>query len=183
MLKRSDAFFVLVDVQGKLAYQIHESLSLIRHLKALIQSLQKLDIPIIVLEQYPKGLGPTIAELARELNDYTPIEKITFNGCFHSCFYRRNCQNRAQSSDRRRNRSPCMRLSKPSVVCLRMVYSVDVITDGISSRTAANKLIGIERMKDAGAKMSSTEMALFELMVRADEPMNKDVIQIIKKLL
>ncbi|HHY22445.1 MAG TPA: hydrolase [Bacilli bacterium] len=182
MLKRSDAFFVLVDVQGKLAYQIHESLSLIRHLKALIQSLQKLDIPIIVLEQYPKGLGPTIAELARELNDYTPIEKITFNGCFTPAFI---------DEIAKTGRNQAIVAGIEAHVCVYQTvcgllengYSVDVITDGISSRTAANKLIGIERMKDAGAKMSSTEMALFELMVRADEPMNKDVIQIIKKLL
>lgn len=182
MLNRSDAFFVLVDVQGKLAHQIHESLSIVRHLKALIQALQKLEIPIIVLEQYPKGLGPTIPELARELNDYAPIEKVTFNGCLTPAFI---------DAVAKTGRKQAIVAGIEAHVCVYQTvcgllengYSVDVITDAISSRTAANKAIGIERMKDAGAKMSSTEMALFELMVRADDPNNKDVIQVIKHLL
>lgn len=182
MLKRSDTFFVLVDVQGKLAHQIHDSFSLIRHLKALIQSLQKLEIPIIVLEQYPEGLGRTIPELSRKLTHYAPIEKNTFNGCLELAFLEAiNKLNRKQAIVAGIEAHVCVY----QTVCglLEHGYSVDVITDGVSSRTAANKAIGIERMKDAGASMSSTEMALFELMVRADEPQNKDIIQIIKKLL
>ena len=75
MLLRDDTVFVLVDVQGKLAQVMDRKEQLFRNLGILIQGMNILEIPIIWLEQYPQGLGPTIPELAEHLGGNAAIAK------------------------------------------------------------------------------------------------------------
>ena len=81
MLSRDHTALVLIDIQGKLAALMHEREALYRQLQILVQGAQILGLPILWLEQYPKGLGPTISEVADLLSDQEPLAKTCFSAC------------------------------------------------------------------------------------------------------
>ena len=81
MLEKENCGLVLVDVQGSLARMVHNSESMVTQTQKLLKCCQLLSIPIIWLEQYPKGLGATIPELSELMVGNTVNEKIHFNGC------------------------------------------------------------------------------------------------------
>src|SRR5690625_6446648 len=86
MLKVDETALVIIDVQGKLAKIMHQSKELFINLERLIQGAHLLHIPILWLEQYPKGLGPTSEEIKQHLTDLHPIEKMTFSACKNESF-------------------------------------------------------------------------------------------------
>lgn len=81
MFTKDQTVFILVDVQGKLARIVPDSEAVIDNLRKLISCLRILDVPIIWLGQYPEGLGPTLEEVAEQLEGLTPIPKMTFIAC------------------------------------------------------------------------------------------------------
>ncbi|MER1999832.1 MAG: isochorismatase family protein, partial [Lysinibacillus sp.] len=78
MLTKDQTALVIIDVQGKLAQIVEESELVIQNIVKAVQCANVLELPILWLEQYPKGLGPTVETIAQEING-TPIEKITFS--------------------------------------------------------------------------------------------------------
>ena len=81
MLQRDHAALVLIDIQGKLAARMHDKEALYRNLQILVQGAKALELPILWLEQYPRGLGPTIPEIAELLRDQQPLAKTCFSAC------------------------------------------------------------------------------------------------------
>jgi len=163
MLSPEETLFVLVDVQDKLAQMMHEKERFFKNLRILIQSLRILDIPIVWAEQYPEGLGETIPQIKELLGGYKPISKKTFSVCGH-----KELNDQIKASGRKQ----AIVAGMESHVCvyqtvsdlLSQGYGVTIIADAISSRTGENREIGIDRMISDGARLSSTEMILFELM-------------------
>ena len=86
MLDRQHSILVVVDVQGKLAQLMHEKQALFRNLKAVIRGIRVLDIPVVWAEQNPRGLGPTVPEIAAELQGLEPIAKNSFSCWLNEAF-------------------------------------------------------------------------------------------------
>lgn len=179
MLKIEETALVVVDVQGKLAKIMHQSKELLANMERIIQGAHVLDIPILWLEQYPKGLGPTDDQVKQHLTDLSPVSKMTFSACKNDNFIHELEQ---------LNRKSILLTGIESHICvyqtardlLKTDHHVELVVDCISSRTLANKEIGIEKMKSYGALVTSVEMALFELMVTAEHPKFREVSQLIK---
>lgn len=179
VLKVNDTALVIIDVQGKLSEIVHQSNEVIHNLEALIQGVKLLDIPILWLEQYPRGLGPTTEDVQQHLSTEQPIEKMTF-----SAFKTEEFKQQLQQL----NKKSLLVTGVESHVCvyqtvqdlLTMNYEVELVTDCISSRTLANKNVGIEKMTALGAQVTSVEMALFELMETAEHPKFKEISKLIK---
>ncbi len=179
MLNVDNTALVLIDVQGKLAKIMHRSNELLVNLERLIQGANLLGIPIVWLEQYPKGLGPTADEIKQHLTELSPIDKMTFSACQNE-----NFQKEIASLEK----TNFLVAGIESHICVYQTVSellkddkyVEVVVDGVSSRTLANKEIGIEKMKSLGAKVTSVEMALFELMGTAEHPNFKEISKLIK---
>lgn len=168
-LNRGESLLVIVDVQEKLIPVIHDHEGLLRNLERLIRAFHLLDIPIVVTEQYTKGLGPTaqkIHETLAQTIGYTPIEK--------SCFSAWGC-GEFLSAMRLARRKQILVAGIETHVCVYQTvkdllaadYEVTLLADALSSRTPENKDIALRRMTADGAKLSSTEMALFELVVNS----------------
>ena len=81
MLTVDNAVLVVIDVQDKLFRVMHDKEKLLQNLLKLIRGGQVLDIPVILTEQYPAGLGPTLPEIAQLLPGIQPIEKLSFSCC------------------------------------------------------------------------------------------------------
>ena len=179
MLRAREAVLVIVDVQGKLAQLMYERDRLYHSLRTLIKGFQVLQIPILWLEQYPKGLGPTVPEIAELLADGSPIAKVCFSGCGEAEFVER-----LKDVDRRQ----VLIAGIEAHVCVYQTvrdlladgYHVEVVADAVSSRTAENRQIGLDRMAGAGAAITSVEMTLFELMEKAGTPEFKEIVGLVK---
>lgn len=179
MLRPTDTALVLLDVQGKLATLMHEREALYRGLRLLVQGVQVLRLPILWLEQYPQGLGPTIPEVAELLADQQPLAKTCFSACGLSEFIVRL---------RQIGRRQLLLAGIETHICvyqtcrdlLSQGYEVEVVSDAVSSRTAENRRLGIERMVGAGAAATSVEMCLFELLGQAGTPEFKEVARLVK---
>lgn len=179
MLKTENTILLLVDIQGKLAHLMHEKELLFDNLQKLIKGVQVLGVPILWVEQNPLGLGPTIPEIADLLPKIEPVSKMSFSSCRNDRFLQalKNL-NRRQILVAGIETHICVYQTTADLI--DMGYDVHLVTDAVSSRTVANKTIGLQKMCDAGACMTSVETALFELLKVAEGGPFKEIIKIVK---
>lgn len=179
MLMLDNALLVIVDVQGKLAHTMYEKEALFHNLQKLIAGAQVLEIPVLWVEQNPKGLGPTIAEVAQLLPDLEPIAKLSFSCCGSDRFMRAlKAAKRKQVLVAGIETHVCV--YQTALDLLDLGYKVEVVADAVSSRTAQNRRIGLEKIREAGASLTSTETALFELLRVAEGLKFKEILKIVR---
>ncbi|MDP6381175.1 MAG: hydrolase, partial [Phycisphaerae bacterium] len=176
MLNVEDAALVVIDVQGKLAQLMHEKEVLFDNVKRIIKGAQVLKVPILLTEQNPAGLGHTLPDIA-SLLDVEAIAKFHFSCCGEGAFMQA-----LEGLGRRQillagiETHVCVYQTAADLV--RLGYDVHVLADAVSSRAESNKRMGLEKMKDAGANLTSVETALFELLKVARGEKFKQVIKI-----
>ncbi len=179
MLDLNNTALIIIDVQGKLANLMYQKKSLFKNLTQIIKGAILLKIPIIMTEQNPKGLGPTIPEITELLPDIEPIPKMSFSCCGESDF---------MESLKEIGRSQLLITGIETHICVyqtsvdlvRMGYEVQVVSDAVSSRVQENRQLALQRMNDAGIRPTSVEMALFELIKIAEYPDFRKLSSIIK---
>ena len=170
---------VIIDVQDKLARVMSDRDELFLNLKKLVRGMQALGVPIIVTEQYPQGLGRTVPELAQLLCDVQPIAKLSFSCCGEERFLKEiKVLNHRQVLVAGIEAHVCV--YQTVVDLLGAGYEVQVVGDAVSSRTVENREIGLEKMRSAGADITSTEMALFELLKVAQGETFKEISRIVR---
>ena len=179
MLEIENCCLVVIDVQGKLAQLMHDKESLLKNIQILIHSAKILNIPIIWCQQCPDALGPTIPQIAELLSGIEPINKSSF-----SCYSLDQFKTKLKELTRKQillcgiETHVCV--YQTAIDLLRKGYEVEVISDAVSSRSLHNKEVAIDTMSATGAKISTTEMALFELLKTADHPRFKQIAKLIK---
>lgn len=179
MLTVENTALIIIDVQGELANSMPEKELLFENMKKLINGCKVLEIPILWVEQNPKGLGSTVQEISDLLTDISTIKKTGFSCCKNNNFMKLlNAKGRSQLMVIGIETHVCVYQSTANL--LELDYEVNVIADAVSSRKIENKEIGLNRMKDLGANIISTEMALFELLEHSENPKFREVLQIIK---
>jgi nicotinamidase-related amidase len=179
MLEIEHCCLTVVDVQGKLAQLMHGRDALFKNIQILIQAAKILEIPILWCQQRPDALGPTVPEIAQHLTDIEPINKAAFSCCGAEKF---------NAGLKELGRNQVLLCGIETHVCiyqtamdlLRQDFNVSVIADAVSSRTMENKQIALNRLAVEGAKISSTEMALFELLKTAEHPKFRQIAKLIK---
>lgn len=179
MLDIQNCCLVVVDVQGKLAQLMHDKESLFKNIEILIKAAKILNIPILWCQQCPQSLGPTISQIAELLSDNEPINKASFSCCGCDKF---------NDKLNELNRRGVLLCGIEAHVCIYQTaadllskgFSVEVVADAVSSRTPENKQTAITKMSADGAKITSTEMALFELLKTADHPHFKQIAKLVK---
>lgn len=180
LLDRNDAVLVIVDVQERLSAVMAQREKVVVNCLHLVEGADLLGLPLIVTEQYPKGLGPTVTELREKVTLYDPVEKITFDCCRESSFSRRLLET---------GRKKVILAGMETHVCVLQTalglmkegYSVHVAEDAVCSRAKENFRAGLEFMRDAGAVISCTETVLFQLLERAGTSEFKAISAIIKQ--
>ena len=162
-LDRDRAALVVIDVQEAFREAVPSFQDVARGTAALIRGAEALEIPIVVTEQYPKGLGHTVEEVAGQLPEgVEPIEKLCFSA------------SEAEGFDLG-GRDQALVCGIEAHVCVNQTVldllddgiEVHVALDAVGSRFAESKEIGIEKARLAGAVITSVEAALFELVGRA----------------
>jgi nicotinamidase-related amidase len=179
MITTEDTALVLIDVQEKLVPAMHNKEALLDNLKKMVQGARILGLPILLTEQNPAGLGPTVPEIAELLPDEKPVSKFSFSSCGTEQFIEE------LKAVKRQNilivgmeAHVCVYQTAADLVNLN--YDVQVVADAVASRTLENKQIGLQKSKAAGAGITSTEIALFELVKIAKGDKFKEIIKIVK---
>ena len=179
MLTIENSILVVIDIQNSLARVMHEKETLVKNLQKIIKGATILDIPMIVTEQDPEKLGPTIPEISSLLGTLSPIPKSSFSCCGEALFMRElESIKRTQILVAGIESHVCVYQATADLI--RMGYDVHIVTDCISSRTTDNRTLGIERMRNEGAKLTSTEMALFELLKIAGGDRFREISRLVK---
>jgi nicotinamidase-related amidase len=172
---------IVVDVQSKLLPPIWEKERLVRNSQLLIRLAGVLKIPSLVSTQYAKGLGNTIPEITSLLPDTMPIDKTMFS-CFGSDVF---CSMLKRLPGQRTTVLLCgmethICVMQTALAALRDGYMVHVGSDAVSSRTEWNWRVGLDRMRTAGAVISSAEMMTYELLRWSGSPAFKELLPYLK---
>ena len=178
-IDRENTIGVVIDIQEKLLPHMFEKDEVVRNTNILIQGLKQLDIPVLVTEQYKKGLGETVESIAKHIEEFPHYEKITFSCCDDPKF-----TEKLETSTKRY----VIIAGIESHVCV-LQTAIDlkergfhpvVVADCISSRTKANKDLALIRMQQEGILISSYESILFELARRAGTDEFKAISRLVK---
>jgi nicotinamidase-related amidase len=172
---------IVVDIQEKLLPPIWEKERLVRNAQLLIRLAGILKIPALVTTQYNKGLGNTVPEVASLLPDTPTVDKLMFS-CFGSDVF---CSLLKRLPGQRTTVLLCgmethICVMQTALGALREGYLVHVASDAVASRTELNWRIGLERMRAAGAILSSTEMIIYELLRSSGAPAFKELLPYLK---
>jgi len=178
LLVKEQTALLVIDVQERLMPVIHEQEKIFANVNKLLRGAEILSLETIITEQYPKGLGNTCKEV--EIGEgKTLIEKVCF-----SCMQSEPVTEQLKLT----NKKSLIVCGVESHICvlkttldaLKQGYEVHVVADAVSSRTAENKQIALDGMRQAGAFIASTEMVLFMLLDKAGTDEFKAISKLIK---
>lgn len=172
---------IVVDIQQKLLPPIFKKEVLVRNSQLLVRLAKTLSIPIMMTTQYSKGLGAAVPEVSSLLPGVAAIDKLEF-GCFGSDLFRGALKSLPG------NRNTILLCGMETHICVMQTalgalndgYLVHVASDAVSSRSEWNWHIGLDRMRAAGAVISSTEMMMYELLRCSGTAQFKEMLSYLK---
>jgi nicotinamidase-related amidase len=180
-IEAAESAFVLVDVQERLCPHMANAELLRRRLEVLLKGLTLLNVPIIVTQQYTKGLGPTIPSLQECLppDSRIPVEKLAFGCCDEAAFRERlGALGRHQVILAGIEAHVCV---LQTVLGLReRSYGPVVVADAVSSRGELDRELALRRMEHEGAIITTTESLLFELTRAAGTDTFRAISRLVK---
>lgn len=181
LLSRESLALVVVDIQEKLFPRTHEHEQVLERCLKVIEFCRLLEIPIVVTEQYPKGLGQTLPAVQDALGKYyKPIAKTAF-----SCFGEPHFTEAIDELDV----DVLALIGVETHVCVAQTalvgmvaydYEMVVLADCVTSREPRNIDIGLQRVREEGGVISSMEMFFYEMLVAAKTKDHKLVFDVLK---
>jgi len=178
-IKAATCTGLVVDIQDRLFPHMYEGAELLKRVLILLEGLKALNIPILVTEQYPSGLGPTLKPLNEVLDPVKAIEKLSFSCCGEPEFL-----DQLKYLDKKWvilcgiEAHVCV--LQTVIDLLGMGIIPVVVIDCISSRNPEDRKVAIERMRSEGAVITTSESILFELAAVAGTPQFKQISRLVK---
>lgn len=176
-LNREETLLLMIDIQERLSPAIHNSDRIIDKNRILLSAFKEMGIPTVYTEQYPKGLGKTLPELA-ELISSKPYEKVMFSA------YNDEVKDAIFKSGKKNILVTGMETHVCVLQTVRDLitanYNVFVVMDGVGSRTSDNYSNALQIMHDMGAVITNTETVLFDLIKTAGTPDFKMISKLVK---
>jgi nicotinamidase-related amidase len=176
-MSATDAALLVIDVQEKLLPLIRDAAEVTRNIAFLVDAARILDVPVQATEQYPKGLGPTVKELAERL----PVrpDKVVFSSCAVLSVL---------ENFRRAGRSKIVLAGIETHVCVlhtaldlrALDFQVYVAVDAVSNRYAVDHEYALRRMEQAGAVLTTSETVAFEWVGTAGAPRFKEISRLVQ---
>lgn len=177
----SQPVLVIVDVQERLfnAMDAERRDEMVRNVKLLCATARRFGVPVVVTEQYPKGLGHTLPELRAVLDDVTPVEKTAFSCCGADGF-----TDRLRALGARR----VILAGIEAHVCVLLTaldlraggFEVSIVADAVCSRRASNLEVGLEQARQAGVVITATETVVFQLLGHADTDAFRELSKLLR---
>lgn len=182
--KPSTTAVVVIDVQERLVPSMPEDRvkQLLRAGRIMLSAAKELGAPILVTEQYPKGLGPTIEPLRDEIQRVAaplPIEKVAFSACNEPTFVDQLKEQQIDSAVILGMETHICVFQTVRDLCARGIH-VDVLADGVASRREDHRDVGLQLCREAGATVSTAETVLFDWLVQAGTPTFKALSKLVR---
>ncbi len=179
ILNQEDSILLVIDIQERLLKAVYNRESVLKKSEILAKTAAALDLPVFITEQYPKGLGHTITTLSEALDKAVYFEKTDFNALTDESLL---------SELKMTDRKQVVLCGIETHICVHQTaaaliengFEVFVLKDSCGSRFEEEHLMGLSRMKDNGAFITTAEIALFELLKSAKHPNFKELQTLIK---
>ncbi len=179
LLTAEKCVLLVVDIQEAFVGHISKLERVVERSKIMIQAARLLDVPIVVTEQYPKGLGRTVPPLQEALGDCYYYDKVTF-----SCGQDDSIQKALQNT----GRSQVLIVGIETHVCilqtaydlLAMHLQPYIAVDAVGSRRESDRQAALQRLQQDGVTLTTTEAAIFEMTGSAKHPAFKEIAKLVK---
>lgn len=179
LLNRSQTALLVIDIQDRVHAVMRYRESVETNTIKLIRGCQLLHVPILLTEQYPKGLGHTISSIRNALQATLPLQKMTFSCCgsadLMTTLQEKNIRQVAVAGI---ETHVCV--LQTALDLLANQYQVHIVRDAVSSRHELDHQTALQRLQQEGARLTTAEAVLFELMERADTAEFKEISKLIK---
>lgn len=170
LIDASKSSLLIVDVQDRLLPAMAEGNAVVARTKILLAAAKELGLPVTISEQYPKGLGHTVTELAN--NEAKTFEKLSFS-CWRDDAMRAHLTNLHETG-----RPQVFVAGIEAHVCVLQTavdlsqagFATYVVADAVASRKSTSVDLALKRMSNVGVQVINTEMAVFELLGKASNP-------------
>jgi nicotinamidase-related amidase len=173
LMKAENGSLLVVDVQDKLLHHVHGWQSLLQNVIWLVRVARKMGVPVMATEQYPKGLGHTAPELARELPEGAVADKVHFSCAAARCLPGLPGSERPQVVICGMESHVCV--LQTAIELKAAGKDVFVVGDSVGSRSPSDKVFALDRMRDHGIEIVSREMVAFEWLRQAGTPLFKEI--------
>ena len=179
MLNIDNSLFFLIDIQEKLVGMLENGVEIVKNNVIMAKTAEILNIPIIVSEQYPKGLGATVKELKEHIKSSDIVEKVSFSALNEELIQIKLCDSK---------RTNIILTGIETHICVYQTaealldkgFNVFVVKDACSSRKLKDYKTALELMRDYGAKLTCVETVLFELIKTSKHPNFREIQALIK---
>ena len=169
LIDAAKSFLLLIDVQERLLPAMANAQDVERRCSILLKAAKRLDVPVAVSEQYPKGLGHTVPSLREEIGNAPVFEKLAFSG------WRDAALKAHLISHHEAGRAQAIIAGIESHVCVLQTaidlaqagFAVFAVADAMSSRSPSSVALAHDRMRQEGVQVVNSEMAVFELLGQA----------------
>lgn len=174
-----DSLLLLIDVQERLTPHINDYEKAVERMARVIKGAELLDLPVIVNEQYKKGLGDTVPELKPLLTDYSHFEKVTFSGVDDADTF---------NAIQQHGKKHVVIVGIETHVCVMQTaldllaagYTPVIVCDAVGSRFDSDHQTALQRLNQAGAILTTSESLLFELCRSSKAPAFKAISALVK---
>jgi nicotinamidase-related amidase len=176
LLARHDTVLLIIDVQERLMPVIYDGDKVLNNIVKLLRFAKIIGLPVLVTEQ--EKLGPTVQQIREVMPDLSPISKVEFDACKNHGFF--------ENLDRLARNSVVVTGVEAHICIAQTVlhliprYRVHVVSDAVSSRSRDNWDVALQRMRQGGAVISSTEMVIYELLERAGTEEFREALRLVK---
>ncbi len=176
MLNQDKSLLFIIDLQEKLINAIFNKSLVEKKSRILIEAANILNLPLLITEQYPQGLGSSIEPISNEKDRYI---KFDFNALADDLILRQ-----LETFDRKQiiifGIETHICVYQTVVALLEKGYDVTVVSDACGSRSESEYFSGLDCMREFGAKIKTTEMVLFELLKTSKHTNFKEIQKLIK---
>lgn len=180
-LEQENSVLVIVDVQSKLSPHVLDGETIERRCTALVKAAQALDVPVLLTEHCPQAIGTTVPSLRVLVPETRIISKRHFSAMDEQTL---------PAALKTIGRGQVLIAGMEAHVCVMQTtlgllaagYQCRLAVDATGSRRSEDRLAAIERMRQGGAGVASTEMALFEWLNSADHPAFRALLELVKHL-
>lgn len=176
LLNKEKSTLLVIDVQEKLTPMVLNAAALTSRCQWMIRLANDMHVPIILSEQYPRGLGRTVSTLLNELEEKSPIEKVCFS-CYQEPSFVQAWKNNQRTQAVLIGIETHVCVLQTAIDLVNAGVDVFVVVDAVSSRHELDHHYGLKRMKKAGVQLVTAEMVFFEWVGQAGTPEFKTLSQ------
>lgn len=178
-ITRANTVGVVIDIQERLFPVMTEKNAMLEKTKTLVMGLQELSIPLLVTQQYTKGLGETIADVSTLISKFSYIEKTSFS-CYDEPSFVSALEDYEPTNVIITGIESHVCVLQTAIDLKAAGYNPIIVWDAVSSRNKSDKKIALERLRYEGIMITTSESILFELIKSAKTPEFKAISRLIK---